>query len=85
MPRFTPYNLRLEISRMFSQGQGFFAEIKVQDWLKAHNQDPTDYIIQFQEHPAPPGSSEVIAITIDLQRKDGQAVDPWLLEELNGA
>ncbi|MGA1476670.1 MAG: hypothetical protein ACO4AI_16200 [Prochlorothrix sp.] len=85
MPRFSPYNLRLEISRMFSQGQGFFAEIKVQDWLKAHNQDPTDYIIQFQEHPAPPGSSEVIAITIDLQRKDGQAVDPWLLEELNGA
>lgn len=83
MPRLTPHNLRLEISRMFSQGQGFFAEIKVQDWLKAHNQDPADYSIQFIEQPAPPGSSAVIEISIDLQRHDGQPVDPWLLEELN--
>jgi hypothetical protein len=84
MPRLTPHDLRLEIARMFDQGQGFFAELKVRDWLQAHQQDPGDYEILFQHHPAPPGSDRVMDLTIVLERKDGQPVDPWLQGQLNG-
>ncbi|KKJ00455.1 hypothetical protein [Prochlorothrix hollandica] len=83
MPRLTPHSIHLEITRMFEQGQSFFTELKVQDWLKDHNQDPADYTIVFHQEPAPPGSPHIIAVTIDLKRHDGQAVDPWLLAELN--
>jgi hypothetical protein len=29
-----PYTLQMQITRLFDQGQSFFATIKVQDWLK---------------------------------------------------
>ncbi|MDJ1182200.1 hypothetical protein [Roseofilum casamattae] len=83
MPRFTPYTLQMQITRMFQEGQSFFALTKVQDWLKERDRDPEDYIINFQEVPAPPGSPDVYAIAVQLQRKDGQPVDEWLLEEVN--
>lgn len=83
MPRYNPYTIQMQISRMFQEGQAFFATVKVQDWLKEHNQDPNDYEIQFHQTPAPPGSGQVMSIRIDLRRKDGQPVDPWLLEEVN--
>ena len=83
MARFDPYTLQLQVSRMFEQGQSFFATVKVQDWLKEHNQDPSVYNILFHEKPAPPGSGKTIAIEIELQRKDGQPVDAWLQQEVN--
>lgn len=82
MPRFTPYTIQMQITRMFIEGQTFFAPIKVQDWLKERNQNPADYEILFHQHPAPPGSQEIIQVEIELKRKDGQPVDEWLLEEL---
>lgn len=83
MPRFNPYTLQLQITRMFQQGQSFFAVTKVQDWLKERNEDPNAYDILFHEKPAPPGSGEVMVIEIELKRKDGQSVDPWLQQEVN--
>lgn len=83
MPRFNPYTLQMEVTRMFEQGQSLFAKIKVQDWLKQRNQDPTEYDVIFHQKPAPPGSNQVIAIEIELCRKDGQPVDPWLQEQAN--
>ena len=83
MPRLNPYTLQMQITRMFEQGQSFFATLKVQDWLKERNQDPTNYEIIFHQKPAPPGSNAVIAIQIELRRKDGQPVDPWLQEQAN--
>jgi len=83
MPRFNPFTLQLQITRMFQQGQSFFAITKVQDWLKEHNEDPNAYDIMFHEKPAPPGSGEVMVIEIELKRKDGQPVDPWLQQEVN--
>lgn len=83
MPRFNPYTLQLQITRMFQQGQSFFAVTKVQDWLKERNEDPNAYHILFHERPAPPGSGEVMVIEIELQRQDGQPVDPWLQQEVN--
>ncbi len=83
MPKFEPYTIQLQITRMFAEGQSFFAPIKVQDWLRAHNQDPANYEISFHQHPAPPGSGRIIDIEIELRRKDGEPVDPWLLEEIN--
>ncbi len=82
MARFTPYTLQLQISRMFASGQAFFATIKVQDWLRQHQQNPDEYEILFHQHPAPPGSDLVIAVEIELKRKDGQPVDPWLQQAL---
>lgn len=82
MARFTPYSLQMQISHMFQQGQSFFAINKVHDWLRERQQNPADYEISFEQHPAPPGSGLVYAITIQLRRKDGQPVDPWLLEQL---
>jgi hypothetical protein len=37
MPRFSPYDLNLQINRMFEQGQSFFATMKVEDWLIPKN------------------------------------------------
>ena len=83
MPRFDPYTLQMQITRMFEQGQSFFATLKVQDWLRERNQDPADYEIIFHQKPAPPGSEAVIAIEIELRRHDGQPVDPWLQKQAN--
>ncbi|MBD2307555.1 hypothetical protein H6G17_18950 [Chroococcidiopsis sp. FACHB-1243] len=83
MPRHNPYNLQMEITRLFEQGQSFFATIKVQDWLKQRNENPADYDILFHQKPAPPSSKAVIAVEIELRRKDGQPVDPWLQEQAN--
>jgi hypothetical protein len=82
MARFEPYSLQLQVSRLFEQGQSFFATTKVEDWLREHHQNPNDYNISFREIPAPPGSGAVKAIAIDLQRKDGQLVEEWLQQEL---
>ncbi|MDJ0695558.1 MAG: hypothetical protein QNJ49_16875 [Mastigocoleus sp. MO_167.B18] len=83
MGRLNPYSLQMQITQMFDQGQSFFATTKVQDWLKEKGQNPHDYEITFHKKPAPPGSGKIIAIEIDLKRKDGQPVDPWLLEQAN--
>lgn len=83
MPRFQPYTIKMQITRMFAEGQSFFTLTRVQDWLKEKNQNPADYEILFHQKPAPPGSQEVMQIDIELKRKDGQPVDEWLLEEVN--
>ncbi|NJK48996.1 hypothetical protein HC931_13165 [Candidatus Gracilibacteria bacterium] len=83
MSRLNPYCLRMEIGRMFEQGQSFFCTIKVQDWLKERSQDPNAYEILFHPQPAPPGSNLRTGIEIELRRKDGQPVDSWLQEEVN--
>ncbi|MCU0516308.1 MAG: hypothetical protein MUC60_05450 [Oscillatoria sp. Prado101] len=83
MPRFEPFTIKMQITRMFAEGQSFFAPIKVQDWLRERNQDPANYEIVFHQKPAPPGSGRVIDIEIELRRKDGQPVDPWLQQEVN--
>jgi cell envelope opacity-associated protein A len=84
MSQHTPYNIQLQISRMFKEGQAMFASIKVQDWLKERSENPADYNISFNKKPAPPGSREVQVIEIVLQRKDGEPVATWLLEQLTG-
>ena len=83
MPRFNPFTLQMQLTRMFEQGQSFFATTKVQDWLKERNEDPANYDILFHQRPAPPGSNEVMVIEVELRRKDGQPVDSWLQEEVN--
>lgn len=83
MPRINPYTLQMQITRMFAEGQSFFAATKVQDWLRERNEDPNAYEIFFHEKPAPPGSMEVLDVEIELKRRDGQPVDPWLQEEAN--
>ena len=83
MSRLNPYTLQMQINRMFEQGQSFFAITKVQDWLKERNQNPAEYEIIFHEKPAPPGSNQVIDVEIELRRRDGQPVDPWLQQEAN--
>lgn len=83
MPRFNPYTLQMQLSRMFEQNQGMFATMKVQDWLKERGEDPAAYEIVFHEKPAPPDSGLVIAIEVELKRRDGQPVDPWLQQEVN--
>lgn len=83
MGRLNPYTLQMQITRMFEQGQSLFATIKVQDWLKERNQNPADYEIIFHQKPAPPGSKEVMVVEIQLRRRDGEPVDPWLQEQAN--
>jgi hypothetical protein len=83
MPRFNPYTLQMQITRMFEQGQTFFAITKVQDWLRERNEDPNEYDIVFHQHPAPPGSELVMVVEIELKRRDGQPVDSWLQSEVN--
>jgi hypothetical protein len=83
MPRFNPYTLQMQITRMFEQGQSLFATTKVHDWLKERNEDPAAYEVMFHQKPAPPGSGEVMVVEVELRRKDGQPVDPWLQEQIN--
>jgi hypothetical protein len=83
MPRLNLYSLSMQISRMFEQGQSLFCTIKVQDWLKQRNENPNDYDIIFHKKPAPPESGLINMIEIELRRKDGQPVDPWLQTEVN--
>jgi hypothetical protein len=83
MPRFNPYTLQMQITRMFEQGQSLFATMKVQEWLKERKEDPNAYEILFHQKPAPPGSGEVFVVEIELRRKDGQPVDAWLQEQVN--
>jgi hypothetical protein len=85
MAKYTPYNLQLQISRMFQDGQSLFASIKVQDWLKERNENVADYEISFTKRPAAPGSREVQIVDINLKRKDGQPVADWLLEQLTSS
>ena len=83
MARLNIHSLSIQISRMFEQGQSFFCAIKVQDWLKEHNENPEDYEIFFHEKPAPPQSGLIMMREIELCRKDGKPVDPWLQKEVN--
>jgi hypothetical protein len=83
MPRLNIHSLRMQISRMHEQGQAFFCSVKVQDWLKQRNEDPNNYEIIFHQKPAPPGTGLVMLVEIELRRKDGKAVNPWLQEEVN--
>jgi hypothetical protein len=83
MARYNPYTLQMQITRMFEQGQSFFADTKVRDWLKERQEDPLAYDITFRQQPAPPGSNLVMVVEIELRRRDGQPVDPWLQQELN--
>lgn len=83
MARYNPYTLRMQISQMFDRGQSFFCLIKVQDWLKERNEDPNAYDIIFHQKPAAKGSNLTSIVEIELRRKDGKQVDPWLQEEVN--
>ncbi|HEY9860961.1 MAG TPA: hypothetical protein V6D16_15755 [Candidatus Obscuribacterales bacterium] len=83
MPRYNPYTLQMQITRMFEQGQSLFATMKVQDWLRERNEDPAAYEILFHQKPAPPGSQEVLVIEIELKRRDGKPVDEWLQQQVN--
>jgi hypothetical protein len=85
MPRHSPFTLQMQLTRMYREGQSFFAQIKVQEWLKERQEDPALYNIILHQQPAPPGSKEVMTIVIELQRKDGQPVDPWLAEQIKQA
>ena len=77
-----PYNIQLQVSRMFHDGQAMFASIKVQDWLKERNEDPADYHITFDKKPAPVGSRDVQTVAIVLKCKNGEPVADWLLAQL---
>ena len=83
MARINPYTLQMQITRMFEQGQSFFATTKVRDWLKERQEDPNAYEVIFHHKPAPPGSEIAMVIEIELRRRDGQPVDPWLQQEVN--
>ena len=83
MSQHNPHSIQLQINRMFESGQSLFAKTKVDDWLKQRNEDPFDYDIIFNKIPAPVGSRAVMTIQVELQRKDGAAVDEWLLTQLN--
>ncbi|GAC1470216.1 MAG: hypothetical protein NVS2B14_21120 [Chamaesiphon sp.] len=83
MARLNPYTIQMQVTRMFQEGQSLFATIKVQDWLRERNEEPTAYDIIFHQKPAPPGSQQVMVVEIELRRRDGQAVDHWLQEEVN--
>ena len=82
MPINNPFTIRMQVTKMFEQGQSLFAEIKVQDWLKERNQNPKDYLIRFRQTMAPVDSNSSVNVEIELLRKDGQPVDEWLLQEL---
>jgi hypothetical protein len=83
MAQHNPHSIQLQINRMYESGQSLFARTKVEDWLKQRNENPADYEIIFNKQPAPVGSREVMAINIELQRKDGQPLDEWLSTQLN--
>lgn len=83
MPQINPFTIRMQVTRMFEQGQSLFAELKVQDWLKERNHNPKDYLIRFSQKMAPVGSSSSLIVEIELIRKDGQPLDEWLQQEIN--
>ena len=83
MPQVNPFTIRMQVARMFEQGQSLFAELKVKDWLKERNHNSKDYVIRFHQKMAPVGSNFPVIIEIELTRKDGQPVDEWLLQEIN--
>jgi hypothetical protein len=83
MARHNPFSIQLEVAKLFSDGQGFFATIKVEEWLKMRGEDPKDYKIGFRKGPAAPGSGQVEAIAIVLTRQDEQPVDASLLADLS--
>ncbi|WP_055073610.1 hypothetical protein [Pseudanabaena sp. 'Roaring Creek'] len=83
MPQVNPFTIRMQITRMFEQGQSLFADLKVQDWLKERNHNPKDYMIRFHRKMAAVGSNSSVVVEIELTRKDGQPVDEWLLQEVN--
>jgi hypothetical protein len=83
MSQHNPHSIQLQINRMFESGQCLFAKTKVDDWLKQRNEDPLDYEIIFNKIPAPVGSRAVMTTQLELQRKDGDPVDEWLLAQLN--
>ena len=83
MAQHNPHSIQLQINRMYESGQSLFAKTKVEDWLKQRNENPADYNIIFNKQPAPVGSRAEMTIAIELQRKDGQSIDEWLLAQLN--
>ncbi|MGK7926026.1 MAG: hypothetical protein AB4290_12415 [Spirulina sp.] len=83
MARINPYTLRMQITRMFEQGQSMFCTLKVRDWLLERNEDPDEYEIIFHQKPAPPGATEAMMVEIELKRKDGEPTDAWLQEQIN--
>jgi hypothetical protein len=83
MPRYNPYDLQLQITRMFVEGQDFFAVTKVQDWLQYLRQNPNDFEIRFRKKAASADSGLPYNIEVVLSRKDGEPVDPFLLEQLS--
>jgi hypothetical protein len=83
MPRYTPYSIQLQLTRMFQEGQSYFAMTKVQEWLKERQQDANNYEVIFHQRPAPPDSGLVMVIEVELKRRDGQPVDEWLQSEIN--
>jgi hypothetical protein len=83
MARHNPFSIQLQVTKLFADGQGFFATLKVQEWLKMRGENPDDYQIAFQKRPAAPGSGQVEAIAIHLTRKDEQPVDSSLMADLD--
>jgi hypothetical protein len=82
MARFSPYSLQLQLTRLFRDGQSFFAVSKVEQWLMDKGEDPQKYLISFVQQPAPEGSEMPYLIEVQLKRRDGQPVDNWILEQL---
>jgi hypothetical protein len=82
MARFSPYSLQLQLTRLFRDGQSFFAISKVEQWLLEKGEDPLSYAISFRQQPAPAGSELPFLIEVQLKRRDGQPVDDWILEQL---
>ena len=82
MARFSPYSLQLQLTRMFRDGQSFFAVSKVEQWLLEKGEDPLGYQISFQKQPAPAGSEMPYLIEVQLKRRNGKPVDEWILEQL---
>ncbi len=83
MGRLNPYSLSLQITRLFEQGQSFFASSQVETWLRERHHDPSEYEILFHQEIPPPDAPEAMRIRIELKRHDHQPVDPWLLEQIN--
>lgn len=82
MARFSPYSLELQITRLFKDGQSFFATAKVEQWLMERGENPQNYKISFNRETAPAGSELPFLIKTELQRRDGQAVEDWLIKQL---
>jgi hypothetical protein len=82
MARFSPYSLELQITRLFKDGQSFFATSKVEQWLMERGENPQNYTISFTKQTAPTGSELPFLIKTELKRRDGQAVEDWLIQQL---